>query len=226
MAFCNSCGATLTPGTRFCNKCGAAILASSPSPAVTSATPAAPTPPAATTTTAPAPPASGGGGLKAVLIVVGVIVLIGTLAVVSLGFFAWHVARHTRVRQEGDNVRVETPFGSVQTTNDPQAAAHNLGVDIYPGAQPLKQGATSAAFGAMRTATLNFETSDSVDKVCGFYKPKYPNAMIMTSQADQCTIVSNDQRNMITIAVKTENDKTRIMITTVSKSGATNSPSN
>ncbi len=220
MAFCNSCGTNIVPGTRFCNKCGAAILASTAAPA------AAPPVVAGSALPATAVPPSGGGALKAILIVVGVIVLVGILAVASLGFFAWRVARHTRVRQDGDNVRVETPFGTVQTTNDPQAAARDLGVDLYPGAQALKEGATSATFGTVHTASLNFETSDSVDKVCSFYKPKFPNAMVMTTEANQCTIVSNDQKNMITITVKGESDKTRIVITNVSKSGAANSSSN
>jgi hypothetical protein len=151
-----------------------------------------------------------------------VIVLVGVLSIASLGFFAWRVARHARIRQNGDNVRVETPFGTMQSTSDPQAAAHDLGVDLYPGAQVLKEGATSTTFGAVHTASLNFETSDSVDKVCNFYKPKFPNAMVMTTEVDQCTIVSNDQKNMITITVKEENDKTRIVITNVSKAGTAN----
>ena len=109
--------------------------------------------------------------------------------------------------------------------NDPDAAAHDLGVDVYPGAQALKEGATSATFGSMHTATLNFESSDPVEKVCGFYKPKFPNAMVMSSEANQCTIVSNDHKNMITIAVKSENDKTRIVITNVSKAGSGSSSS-
>ncbi len=220
MAFCNSCGTNIVPGTRFCNKCGAAILASTAAPAAAPPVVAGSAPPAT------AVPPSGGGALKAILIGVGVIVLVGILAVASLGFFAWRVARHTRVRQDGDNVRVETPFGTVQTTNDPQAAARDLGVDLYPGAEALKEGATSATFGTVHTASLNFETSDSVDKVCSFYKPKFPNAMVMTTEANQCTIVSNDQKNMITITVKGESDKTRIVITNVSKSGAANSSSN
>jgi hypothetical protein len=232
MAFCNSCGANIAAGTRFCNKCGAPILASSPAQASVPASgagapPAGAVSPAASYPVAAAPaPASGGGALKAILIVVGVIVLVGVLAVTSLAFFAWRVARHTRVRQDGNNVSVETPFGSVHTTNDPDAAARDLGVDLYPGAQALKEGATSASFGNVHTATLNFETSDSVDKVCSFYKPKFPNAMVMTSEANQCTIVSNDQKNMITIAVKGENDKTRIVITNVSKAGSGSSSSN
>src|SRR5882757_5781277 len=225
MAFCNSCGASIAPGTRFCNKCGAAILASSAAPAV---------PPAAVGSVSPTPftlPAAipqqpSGGALKAILIVVGVLVLIGILGFASLGLVAWRVARHSHIRQDGNNLKVDTPFVTVETTEDPQKVVRYLGVDSYPGAQVLKEGATSATFGGVHTASLNFETSDSADKVCSFYKPKFPNAMVMSTETDQCTIVSNDQKNMITIAVKTESDKTRIVISSVSKSGAANPSSN
>jgi hypothetical protein len=216
MAFCNSCGASIAPGTRFCNKCGAAVLTSSPAPAAASSAPPAVSSPA---------PASGGGALKAILIVVGVIVLFIILGVTSIAFFAWRVAHHTRVRHDGDNVKVETPFGTVETTKDPQDAARNLGVDLYPGAEVLKEGSVSMTFGTVHTAALNFETSDSVEKVCSFYKPKFPNATVVTSEADQCTIVSNDHKNMITINAKIQSGKTRIVITNVSNSDAANSSS-
>jgi len=223
MAFCNSCGTDLAPGARFCNKCGAAILASSPASAST--TPAGiPVPPTVPSpVVGPPPPSSGGGALKAILIVVGVIVLIGILGIASAVFFALHVARHAHVRQDGNNVKVETPFGSVETTKDPQEAAKNLGVDVYPGAQVMKDGSTSASFGSMHTATVNFETSDALDKVCGFYKPKFPNAMVVASQSDQCNIVSNDEKNTITVNVKSEGDKTRIVITHVSRGSGSSS---
>jgi hypothetical protein len=224
MAFCNSCGATLNPGTRFCNKCGAAVVVSS------AATPVSTPPPAAYTAPVPplsAPPApSGGGALKAILIAVGVLVVIAVLAVVSLGFFAWRVAHHARVRQNGNHVSVETPFGTVESTKDPQEAARNLGVDLYPGAEVLKDGAASATFGAVHTTSLNFETSDALNKVCSFYKEKFPNAMVMTGQADQCTIVSNDKKNMITINVRVEGDKTKIMIANVTHKADASSSSN
>jgi hypothetical protein len=223
MAFCNSCGTNIVPGTRFCSKCGAAILTSSLPPAA-----AASTPPAPSTIPAVTPaPTSGGGALKAILIVVGVLVLVGILGVTSVAFFAWRIAHHSHIRHDGDNVKVETPFGTVETTKDPQEAAHTLGVDIYPGAQVLREGATSATFGTVHTASLNFESSDSMDKVCNFYKSKFPNAMVMTSDANQCTIVSNDQKNMITVNIKAERDKTRIVISNVTrKSDAGNSSSN
>jgi hypothetical protein len=225
MAFCNSCGANIVPGTRFCNKCGAAVLASTlPPVASVPAAGSVPPTPSIPPVAAPAAP-SGGGAWKAILIVVGVIVLIGILGLASLAFFALRVAHHTRVRHDGDNVKVETPFGTVETTKDPQDAARSLGVDLYPGAQAMKEGAASMTFGNVHTAALSFETSDSVDQVCTFYKPKFPKAMVVTSDANQCTIVSNDRKNMITINVKTENGKTKIAISNVSKSDASNSSS-
>jgi hypothetical protein len=122
-------------------------------------------------------------------------------------------------------VKVETPFGTVQTTKDPQEAARNLGVDLYPGAQISQAGAASATFGGIHTVALNLETADSVDQVCSFYKPKFPNAMV-TSTDNQCKIISNDQKNVITIKAKTENGKTRIAIANVGKSGGASSSSN
>jgi len=223
MAFCNSCGTSIDPGTRFCSKCGAAVLTSAPAPAAPLASPARPAPPVAS---APAPTSGGGGALKAILIVVGVIILVGILGIASLGFFAWRVARHSHVRQNGENVKVETPFGTVESSTDPQAAAHDLGVDPYPGAQVLKEGSTSATFGGVRTVSLHFETSDSADKVCSFYKPKFPNAMVMSTQSDQCTIISNDKNNMITITAKAENGKTQIVVANVKKADSGTSSSN
>jgi zinc-ribbon domain len=223
MAFCNSCGTSIDPGTRFCSKCGAAVLTSSPAPAAPLASPARPARPVAS---APAPTSGGGGALKAILIVVGVIILVGILGIASLGFFAWRVARHSHVRQNGENVKVETPFGTVESSTDPQAAAHDLGVDPYPGAQVLKEGSTSATFGGVRTVSLHFETSDSADKVCSFYKPKFPNAMVMSTQSDQCTIISNDKNNMITITAKEESGKTQIVVANVKKADAGSSSSN
>jgi hypothetical protein len=225
MAFCNSCGTALSPGTRFCNKCGATVLASAPASAFKPAAPASSAPvPAAPVQTKPS---QGGSALKIVLIVVGAIVLIGILGVASLGLFAWRVARHSHVRQEGDNVRVETPFGTVESTNDPQEAARNLGVDLYPGAKVLKNGTASASFGGVHSVTVSLESDDSVDKVSSFYKSKFPNAMVTSSDSNQSTIVSNERKNLITINIKADGDRTKILITNLTgKSGSSPPASN
>ncbi len=219
MAFCNSCGATLTPGTRFCNKCGAGITASSPAP---TASPAAPSPATATPAATPvaAAPTGGSSALKIILIIVAIIVVLGILSVAGVSYFVYHVAKSARVHQQGDNVKVETPFGTVETSQDADKVAKDLGVDIYPGAKAHKNGTSSASFGSIHTVTGAFTSSDSLDKVCEFYKSKFPNAMTTTSDQGHCAIVANDQSNMITINVETDGDTTKLQITNVSKKAA------
>jgi len=206
MAFCNSCGATLTPGIKFCNKCGAAVAAAPP------AATAAPTP-----SPSAAAPRGGSSALKIVLIVVLVIVAIGVLGLATLGIIAYRVAKSTHLRQQGENVKVETPFGTAESSTDPEQAAKDLGVDIYPGAQLQKSGASSATLGSIHTVSANFESSDSVDKVCSFYKSKFPSAMATTADPNHCSLVSSDQRNMVTINIESSGDTTKIQITNVSK---------
>ncbi len=212
MAFCNSCGATLTPGTKFCNKCGAPQTASTPAPA---ATPFTPVPAAAP---APVPsPTGGGSALKIILIVIAVIAGIGILALASVVFVGYRIAKSTHVRQEGGNVKVETPFGTAESSPDPEQAAKDLGIDIYPGAELQKNGAQSATFGSIRTVTASFESGDSPDKVCAFYKTKFPGAMVTNSEQGRCTLVSNDRKNMVTINVEANGDTAKFQISSVSK---------
>jgi hypothetical protein len=202
MAFCNSCGAQLTEGTRFCSKCGAPITGTPAAPAGASSTPA---------TTA-----GSSNALKTILIIVGAIVLIGIVGIASLTFIGMRLARHSRVTQEGEHVKVETPFGTAETSKDPEDAAKELGVDVYPGADPQKEGASTATFGRVRTVSAAFQSDDSVDKVCAFYRSKFPNATVSTSDQNRCTIVSNDPPNMITINVEPSGDGSKFQIASVS----------
>jgi hypothetical protein len=213
MAFCNQCGASITAATRFCNKCGAPILAS------TLPGPVAPVGQTVAPQTVPAPPPANNSALKVILIVVAIVIGLGVLGIASAGFFAWRIAHahHAHVHQEGDNVKVDTPFGSVETTKDPAEAARNLGVDLYPGAEVRKNGSASASFGGIHTVSLTAESDDSVNKVSSFYKAKFPNAMISSSDANRCTIISNDHNDMITINIEGSGDKTKIQITSVRK---------
>ena len=208
MAFCNSCGATLADGTKFCSKCGASAAA----PVMSAPAPAAP---------APAPASGGGSALKIILIIVGVLVFLILLAGGAC-FYAVHRVHNaiesSRVHQDGDNVKVETPFGTMQSSKDPEQATKDLGVDVYPGAEVQKEGASSATFGTIHTVTAKFESSDSMDKVCSFYKEKFPSAMSSTADTNRCTIVSNDQKTMVTIHIEPNGDGSKFQITSVTKS--------
>jgi uncharacterized OB-fold protein len=210
MAFCNSCGAILNPETKFCNKCGAAAAAVASSPGVTST--------ASPTAQPPAPaPTGGSSALKIILIVVAIIVGIGILGVATVGIIGYRIAKSSHLTQNGDNVKVETPFGSVETSKDPDKAAKDLGVDVYPGAEVQPNGASSVSMGSVHTVTALFETSDAPDKVCSFYKSRFPGAMVTASEQNHCSIVSHNQKNMITINIEASGDTTKLQITNVSK---------
>lgn len=209
MAFCNSCGATLADGTRFCSKCGKPVAEAAP-------------PTASAGLPAPPPSTGGSSGLKVVLIVIGSIILFGVLCVAVLTVIGLRIARHSRLTQKGDDVKVETPFFNMETSKDPDEAAKNLGVDLYPGAQVQKDGASSATFGGIHTVTASFESSDAADKVCEFYRGKFPGANVSTSDRNRCTIVTNAPPNMVTINVESNGDGARFQIVAVTKKSSSN----
>jgi hypothetical protein len=210
MAFCNSCGATLQPGAQFCAKCGATLPAPAPS----------------------APPAIGptqgnSSALKIILIVVGVLVGLGILGTATAGFFAWKVARGTHIQTRDGKVRVESPMGSVITSNDSEDVVKNLGIDVYPGAQALKDGAANVSAGPMHTVTAIFETNDPPERVADFYKSKLPHANVNVSDEKNYTIVSAGNGRFITVTIAAEDGKTKFTVANVSgKNAAESEPSN
>jgi hypothetical protein len=210
MAFCNSCGATLNAGTKFCNKCGAAVPAGPAAPGAT-LSPLPPAPPYS-----PPPSKGGSSALKIILIIIAIVVGLGILTVGAFSFFVYRVAKSAHVTQKGDSVKVDTPFGSF-SANDPDQTVKELGVDVYPGAQVQKAGTASATVFGVHTVTANFESSDSVDKVCDFYKTKFPNANIKSSDQNQCSFVAGAQGNSTTVSIQSRGDGCRFQIVSVSK---------
>ena len=197
MAFCNSCGATLDAGAKFCKNCGVAIPL--------------------TTLTAPPPAKGGGNALKIILILLAGVVCLGILGVAAGGFAAWHIARHSRVENRNGNVRVETPFGSVESTNNPAEVGRNLGVEVYPGATMRKDGAANVSFGGMHTSAAVLECNDPPATVYDFYKSKFPDARVSSYQNDNYSIVAGDNNNMTTVQIQSQGGKTVIRISRVIK---------
>jgi flagellar basal body-associated protein FliL len=205
MAFCNSCGATLDSGAKFCNKCGTT------QPGVAAVTPVFTAP-----ADSPAVAAKNSGALKIILIVVAVVVGLGILGIAAVSFVGYRIASHSRVHNDNGNVRVETPFGTVNTTTNPDEAARNLGIDVYPGAEVVKGTTSDMTMGNMHTATADFESSDPASAVAEFYKSKVPNANVVSSSGDHYAIISTDKKNMLSINIEPKNGRTRIHIAKVS----------
>jgi len=207
MAFCNSCGATLDGGARFCTKCGK----TQPGAASAAATPVS-----TASATGPGAAPKSGSTLKIILIVVAVLVGLGILGIGAVSFIGYRIAKHSRVHNENGNVRVETPFGTMNTSTDPGEAASSLGIDLYPGAEVVKGTTSNVAMGAMHSATADFETSDAPGTVAEFYKSKVPNANVMSATGDHYTIISTEKKNMLSINIEPKDGKTRIHIARVS----------
>ena len=95
----------------------------------------------------PGTPQKSSGALKVILIVVAVVVGLGILGVAAISFVGYRIAQHSRIHNENGNVRVETPFGTVNTNVDPDEAARNLGIELYPGAEVVKGTASAVNYG-------------------------------------------------------------------------------
>jgi hypothetical protein len=80
-----------------------------------------------------------------------------------------------------------------------------------------KDGTVSVTFGSLHSVTAIFESSDSVDKVCTFYRSKFPGANVTSSDQNQCTIISGDRGNQTNISVQPSGDGSRFTIVKVSK---------
>lgn len=202
MAFCNSCGANLEAGSRFCSKCGVVAPESGVMPAYTQ----------------PAPigvPPSSSNPLKIILLVIGGVLLLGLIGSAVATYIGLHIAHNTRIEDSDGNVKVQGPFGTVETTKDPEQAAKDLGIDVYPGAQALREGAASVNIAGSRTVAANFQTDDPPEKVAEFYKAKFPSAKIAVSDGKRYSIISMETKHIVTIHIEPEGSKTLIHIANV-----------
>ena len=78
---------------------------------------------------------------------------------------------------EDKNVHVDTPFGGIHVNTD-QTSAADLGLPVYPGAQPIKgddkhkSADVHLGFGEweLRVRAVSYQTQDSKEQVTAFYK--------------------------------------------------------
>ena len=80
---------------------------------------------------------------------------------------------------KNDNVAISTPFGSMQVKTNDNADASTIGLTIYPGSVPAKDGDNdhdaadvNMSFGDFHLGVkaAGYQTEDSTDKVLAFYR--------------------------------------------------------
>ena len=219
-SFCTKCGAAVSPDAPFCTACGAPTGAAAIQPGAPpagnytyAAAPAAPV----------APPSSGGSSaLKIILIIVGVFVALGIIAVSIFAFTVWRVSRAIHVDANGDNVSIHTPGGTVSSSQTKTYSASDLGTDPYPGAQSARGGMKMDLPG-VKMVTGVFMTTDSKDKVVDFYKDKLGSgASVMDTPETTIITLGRGEKDSVMVTVtqnpSQDDGKTKIAIVHTKKS--------
>jgi hypothetical protein len=103
--------------------------------------------------------------------------ILGLCLALAAGMTGCRVSVDKDANGEEKNVQVDTPFGGVHVNTD-QTTATDLGLPVYPGAVIVKDedkhksADVHLGFGEweLRVRAVNYETSDSQEKVADFYK--------------------------------------------------------
>ena len=102
-------------------------------------------------------------------------IAVALAAVVPLLLAGCVVSHHGGADGKKDDVSISTPLGGLDVKHN--ATAASIGLPVYPGATPVKEGDDQAAnvhlgFGQwqLRVAALKYRTSDPESKVEAFYR--------------------------------------------------------
>lgn len=207
MPFCTSCRAPMEATAQVCPSCGKAVGgASAPPP-----------------TAAAPPPAKSGGALKVILLVLGGLLLLFVVVIALVVGGAVYVAKQSHVEQGPGGAKVETPFGTVETTNDDaKKIAAQMGIEVYPGAHALP-GAASVTMGSMHSATAMYESDDSAEKVAEFYRKQFPHATVTTTRDEDekgsahTILAFGDGGKWTTITIEGQGDGCKFTLASVQK---------
>ncbi len=110
--------------------------------------------------------------------------LIAGLFVFSGLFLAHSIKVHES--RTGNDVQVDTPFGSIHVQHHGNGTSESAGMPMYPGAKPLRGSDTATVdlsefFGNndLHIVAGKWETSDPIDKVQKYYEDKFPDMSVV-----------------------------------------------
>lgn len=146
--------------------------------------------------------------------------LVVTLVLVLGGVF---LAQTIRIHDSGNgnDVQVETPFGSVHVRNNAGGQPQAGGMPIYPGAKPLRDEDSavvdlSSALGDtdIHIVAGKWETSDAIDKVEKYYEDRFPD-MSVIQHAGRVEMHSVNGKGKRVIALYDRGGSTEIALASV-----------
>ncbi|HET9784777.1 MAG TPA: zinc ribbon domain-containing protein [Terriglobales bacterium] len=182
---CPQCQAEIPPGAQFCPACGLRVHGG----------------------TAPlAAHKRPWGGRKVVLWFLLAALILAAIFLAGVFYFIRHTTIVTTTKNGG---RVESPFGVLSSSSNPAQLAHNLGLDIYPGATALQ--GTQVDLNNSIIVSLQFESSDPAARIISFYHVRYPDAAVKATK-DGLRLVQLNPRDTLTIEALPDSHGTRIRV--------------
>jgi hypothetical protein len=143
--------------------------------------------------------------------------LIAGLLLMS-GFFLFHTIK---VRNAGNEVHVDTPFGSVNVQHGNNGHPESLGIPLYPNSRIAGKGETanvdfSELFGDkdLHIVAGKWETTDPIDKVQKYYEDKFPDISVVQHNGE-VEMHGADRRGKRVIVLRSRRGLTEISLASV-----------
>jgi hypothetical protein len=187
---CRHCQAEIPAGAQFCPGCGLRA------PAQEGAAEAAASRPA-------------WGGRKVVMWFLVAALILAAVFLVGVLYFIRHTTIVTTTKNGG---RVESPFGVLSSSKNPEQLAHSLGLDVYPGATG-PQG-TQVDLNNTIIVSLQFQSRDPGPRIISYYHVRYPDATVKADK-DGLRLVQLNPRDTLTIEALTDSQGTRIRVSDI-----------
>ncbi len=110
--------------------------------------------------------------VKIVLIIVGVLFLLLVMVAGVIGYGVYRVRKAIHVNSTTGAMTASVPGFAMNADAGMKFTAEELGIDIYPGAEPSKSGNLRMNIAGSSVVSATFLTSDAKEKVVDFYKSK------------------------------------------------------
>lgn len=186
---CLHCQAEIPAGAQFCPGCGLRTPAQEGSGAAASR------------------PAW--GGRKVVMWFLLTSLVLAAVFLAGVLYFVRHTTIVTTTKNGG---RVESPFGVLSNTKNPEQLAHSLGLDVYPGATGMQ--GTQVDISNSIIVSLQFQSADPAPRIISFYHVRYPDAAVKATK-DGLRLVQLNPRDTLTIEALPDSQGTRIRVSDI-----------